>query len=160
MNQVSWRFQLNKVYLAFYKKKRKIIDFQSFYYRIFDDFTCLVTDGIYSHCELAIENLGEYNCYSSSNRDGGVRKKRMELPLEDWDLIEITHLVNVRDIVDFYKKTQGKKYDFIGLMSPVLGNLHDDDKYFCSEWCAEAIGVIFPNKYSPSSLYRYLRKML
>lgn len=153
-------FQLNKVYLAFYKKKRKIIDFQSFYYQIFDDFTRLVTGGIYSHCELAIENLGEYNCYSSSNRDGGVRKKRMELPLEDWDLIEITHLVNIRDIVDFYKKTQGKKYDFIGLMSPVLGNLHNDDKYFCSEWCAEAIGLIFPNKYSPSSLYRYLRKML
>ena len=160
MNLPSRRFQLNKVYLAFYKKKRKIIDFQSFYYRIFDDFTRLVTGGIYSHCELAIENLGEYNCYSSSNRDGGVRKKRMELPLEDWDLIEITYLVNVRDIVDFYKKTQGKKYDFIGLMSPVLGNLHDDDKYFCSEWCAEAIGLIFPNKYSPSSLYKYLRKML
>ena len=62
--------------------------------------------------------------------------------------------------VDFYKKTQGKKYDFIGLMSPVLGNLHDDNKYFCSEWCAEAIGLISPNKYSPCSLYRYLKKML
>ena len=151
---------MNKVYLAFYKKKRKIINLQSFYYRIFDDFTRLVTGGIYSHCELAIENLGEYNCYSSSSRDGGVRKKRMELPLEDWDLLEITHLVNIRDIVDFYKKTRGKNYDFIGLMSPVLGNLHDDDKYFCSEWCAEAIGLIFPNKYSPSLLYKYLRKML
>ena len=151
---------MNKIYMAFYKKKRKIVDFQSFYFRLFDGFTRLVTGGIYSHCEIAIETLGEYNCYSSSNRDGGVRKKSMHLPSEDWDLIEITHLVSIRDIVEFYKKTEGKKYDFIGLISPVLGNLHDDDKYFCSEWCAEAIQLILPNKYSPVSLYRYLRKML
>ena len=151
---------MNKIYMAFYKKKRKIVDFQSFYFRLFDGFTRLVTGGIYSHCEIAIETLGEYNCYSSSNRDGGVRKKSMHLPSEDWDLIEITHLVSIRDIAEFYKKTEGKKYDFIGLISPVLGNLHDDDKYFCSEWCAEAIQLILPNKYSPVSLYRYLRKML
>lgn len=141
------------IYAAFYKKKRPVDSLVTAWYRLADEITRLVTRGIYSHCEIAIKEGDEYRCYSASIRDGGVRSKLMPLDPDDWDLVDISGAVSAQQIVDFYIKTAGSKYDFIGLLSPVVGQWHDTNKYFCSEWCAEALGITRPYKISPASLY-------
>ena len=150
---------MSKIYLAFYKKKRKIESLKTFWYRAFDTLTKAVTLGRYSHCEIAIVSAEQYRCYSSSKRDGGVRVKRMPLPSDTWDLIDISHLVTEQQITDFYALTKGKEYDVIGLLSPIVGNLHSKDKWFCSEWCGAALDLRQPNKLSPIALWRIVNKL-
>lgn len=151
---------MSKVYLAFYYKDRKVTSLKTLGYRAFDTLTKVVTLGRYSHCEIAIGNgHGEFDCYSSSKRDGGVRAKRMALPSDTWDLVDISHLITEQGVMDFYAKTKGMGYDVIGLLSPVVGNIHDKDKWFCSEWCGAALGFQQPNKLSPISLYRLVSKL-
>ena len=43
------------------------------------------TNSAYSHCELVVEGW----CYSSSVMDKGVRRKRIELRPDKWDVIEL-----------------------------------------------------------------------
>lgn len=145
-----------RAYLAFYKHKRPINSWQNLVYRLADDIIRLFTFGKYSHCELAIktdENQTDYLCYSSSNRDGGVRSKTMSLPKDRWDLIEVQN-VKLSAIEEFYKKTDHYKYDFLGAIGVVIGFGNSKRKYFCSEWCADVLNVGQPHKYSPNSLYR------
>lgn len=148
---------MGNLYLALYKHKRPIKSVKDFVYRISDDLTKILTKGKYSHCEIVIKQKnGKYQCYTSSIRDKGVRVKDMELPLDRWDLIELTQF-NVSQIKRFYNKTKGCKYDFLGALGVVLHFGNNKKRYFCSEWCAEALGLPEPHKFSPNSLYRYLR---
>lgn len=146
------------VYLAFYKYKRPCKTWQDTLFRVFDEVTRFFTHGKYSHCELAIPcGNNEFVCYTSSNRDDGVRIKQMPLPADKWDLVEISEY-NLRHIFELYYRTQGLKYDLCGAIGVVtrFGNVHD--RYFCSEWCAEALELPNPHKFSPNSLYRYLTR--
>lgn len=150
----------NKIYIAFYKKKRKITSLRTLWYRVADDITKFVAKGIYSHCEIAIKipDTNLYSCYSSSVRDGGVRNKTMELPEEDWDFIEITDIIAKSTIINFYELTAGRGYDWIGLIATVVGSRHNSSKWFCSEWCAECLGIKNPYKVTPVSLYKLFYK--
>ena len=82
----------NTVYLALYKGRR-----DGAWYRpgvaaarLSDWIIRTLTGSPYSHCELAVPCAdGQYDCYSSSIRDGGVRLKTMPLPPEKWDLIPV-----------------------------------------------------------------------
>ena len=83
---------MSKVVIAFYKHKRERNSVKNTLFRFFDDAIKFFTHGPYSHCEIAISNPQPskmYTCFSASNRDGGVRKKIMELPPERWDLVEL-----------------------------------------------------------------------
>lgn len=151
---------MSKIYLASYYKKRKVTSLKTFWYRAFDTLTKVVTLGRYSHCEIAIEKEGKFDCYSSSKRDGGVRMKHMDLPADTWDLQDITEYRDAKKIIRFYNDTAGKGYDVIGLLSPIVGNWHSKDKYFCSEWCAQALGIKQPNKLSPIALYRIIARLI
>lgn len=138
----------NKVFLAFYKGKA-----DNRLYRFYDAITCFFTRGLYSHVEIAIEDSdGLYSCYSSSIRDGGVRVKTMKLDTNHWDLIPLT--ITKEQVLDFYKQTANCSYDLLGALGIVLGLRQHPKKYFCSEWCFEAI----TNKqngwrFSPNDLY-------
>lgn len=147
----------NKAYIAFYKHKRERKSLKDWLFRLFDDITKFFTHGKYSHCELVFTTNkdGEYACFTSSNRDGGVRKKIMELPSDRWDLIEIG--VKYNSILNFYHKTIGCKYDLCGAIGVVTRFGNVKSRYFCSEWCAEALKLKQPHKYSPNSLYNYLK---
>lgn len=147
-----------KIYLALYKHKREITSLQNLYFRIFDEVIKLFTKGKYSHCEIAIKkNDSEtYLCYSSSNRDGGVREKEMILSLDRWDLIDISKSIKETDLTKFFSQTKGLKYDFFGAIGVVLGFGNKKEKYFCSEWCAELLGYKRPHKFSPVSLSKSL----
>lgn len=146
--------------LALYKHKRKIDSFENFIFRITDDVTKFFTKGDYSHCELVFydkENQ-EYICYSSSNRDGGVRRKSMKLPKDRWDFIELSKDFDKKQIEAFFDKTQGLKYDFWGACGVILGFGNKKEKWFCSEWCARALNLDQPHKFSPVSLAKHLIK--
>ena len=148
---------MSKVVIAFYKHKRERNSVKNTLFRFFDDAIKFFTHGPYSHCEIAIPNPEPslvFTCYTASNRDGGVRKKVMQLPPERWDLIEVN--IEPDKVRDFFAKTQGAKYDLIGALGVVLHIRDSKTKYFCSEWCAECLGLNKPHKFSPNSLYKYL----
>ncbi len=129
---------MNDVYVAFYKHKRKITSLKTFFYAVFDGATRVATRGRYSHCEVAVlRNDGLYDCYSASARDGGVRKKSMPLPAYKWDLCKVC--CDVRQLADYYAKTKNSGYDWLGAFGLVLPFTQNSGRYFCSEWCFNAI---------------------
>lgn len=126
------------VYLAFYYHKKSINSGKTLYYRLLDEAIKWLSRSKYSHCEIAV--LGQnasYLCYSSSGRDGGVRKKIMPLPPERWDLLPIS--VSAAGIDAYYRRTRGAKYDFRGAVGLILPLPQNRSRYFCSEWCFNAI---------------------
>ena len=139
---------MSKVVIVFYKHKRERNSVKNTLFRFFDDAIKFFTHGPYSHCEIALSTSQPskiYTCFSASNRDGGVRKKIMELPQERWDLVELE-----------ISPTKGLKYDLIGALGVVLRIRDSKTKYFCSEWCAECLGIDKPYRFSPNSLYKHL----
>jgi len=113
----------------------------------------LRTGSIYSHCELLHKGLA----YSSSVRDKGVRVKVLDFPREGWDLIALPNADPVW-LLDFFEATKGQGYDWRGIiLGHALGlRINEDDKWFCSEWCAAALGLDIPNRHSPGSLAKHI----
>lgn len=150
---------MSKIYLALYKGRKQIKSPKDIIYRLTDWVIRKATRGEYSHCEIAVRLPdGQFDCYTSSHRDGGVRCKRMELPSDKWDLIELPkpNLTYGR-AMKLWRETKGKKYDLSGVLAvkSVFRRLkirQAPNKWFCSEWCAAVIGFGEPSKYSPSDL--------
>lgn len=137
----------HKVYLACYKGKA-----QKRLHRLCDNITKFFTRGDYSHCEIAVFDGEKYHCYSSSIRDGGVRLKQINLNPEHWDLFALPD--NLRQQVQFYyNATVGEYYDLWGALGCVAGLRQHQHKYFCSEWCFNAIFQSEQGwRFSPSQL--------
>lgn len=139
----------NQVYLALYKGNRSGKGFAVLIARLGDWLTCKLTKGKYSHCELAVarrewlsghhyDNEVVYDCYSASIRDGGVRCKQIDLDSGKWDLIPLNGITETQ-IKGYFEQTKGKSYDWLGALGVVLFTPQSRDKFFCSEWCFNAI---------------------
>jgi hypothetical protein len=106
-----------------------------------------------THCEVVVSGL----CYSATARDGFVRSRNINLN-RNWILISAS--TNSEFVIDFYKKTAGMPYDWIGAVLPVFlhGNVCADQKrkWHCAQWCAHAIGLKNPEKFKPKTLFEYL----
>ena len=147
-----------KIYLALYKGRR-----DGAWYRpgvaaarVSDWIIRTLTGSPYSHCELAVPCAdGQYDCYSSSIRDGGVRLKTMPLLPEKWDLIPVD--VKPEQVYEALAATFGAKYDWLGATGVIARWRHDKRKWFCSEWCAMALGLANPERFCPGSLAAYLQ---
>ena len=147
-----------KIYLALYKGRR-----DGAWYRpgvaaarVSDWIIRTLTGSPYSHCELAVPCAdGQYDCYSSSIRDGGVRLKTMPLLPEKWDLIPVD--VKPEQVYEALAATFGAKYDWLGATGVIARWRHDKRKWFCSEWCAWTLGLANPERFSPGSLAEYCR---
>lgn len=110
----------------------------------------ILWDGPYSHCEILIDGW----CYSSSSRDGGVRKKQIDVYSGKWDLLDINF--NPQYALDAFSATEGLEYDWYGVFRHALPILPEiETKWYCSEWCAYALGLHI-RFLTPSGLYRYL----
>lgn len=123
---------------------------------MWDKLICLVTNSKYSHVEISFENIDEsYKCWSSSNRDGGIRTKWIQIDKESWDIFPIVSEINE----EWFLQHKSEKYDYIGL----LGTLTNTDwfssstKWFCSECIAEVLGLKDSWKYSPEDLYKTIK---
>ncbi|WP_127960149.1 hypothetical protein [Serratia microhaemolytica] len=139
---------MSQVYLAFYKgiaAPRSVA-------WLADWVTRKVTRGIYSHCELVVELAnGEYRCYSASIRDKGVRCKVMPLPAEKWDLVPIS--ARAESVEEFFHYHRALHYDLLGAIGFVLLQRGRDDKFFCSEFCAEFLRLQESWRYHPNLLH-------
>ena len=158
----------NQVYLALYKNKR--LWRKEPIKALADAVTRFFTKGQYSHCELVIEHT-EFNgsshyahdtvfdCYSSSVQDGGVRCKQIDVSDNTkWDLIPLND-VTEQQIEAYFNRTLGRKYDWWGALGIVLGIKQKRSKYFCSEWCFNAIYNSDDGwRFSPNQLAAIVRK--
>ena len=154
------QLEKDKLYISFHKPKSLVGLLISAW-----------TLGKYSHCEFVYND----KCYLA-NVGGGVREQDFKL-LENVDLYELDKNISPRDILDFYKTYKGKAYDYKGILgSQFLWflNVHDDEKFFCSEFCLNAIDYALQfsltyklkglkdkgyHKFSPVRLHKYLKDM-
>lgn len=144
-----------RYYLALYKGHRDGSGWRVWCARATDWLTRILTRGQYSHAEIAYgpAEVGEYDCISSSVRDGGVRAKTMPLPADKWDLIPLPDSINEHGQLDrLYRNTVSQPYDWFGAVGVVFKTRQRGDKWFCSEWCAAALGLPDGWRWSPNDL--------
>lgn len=110
----------------------------------------------YSHCELVVDGY----CYSASVMDKGVRAKKVgvgddEINLNNgkWDLIDVPG-IKAADVLRYFEKTDHHTYGWPSLILSQLlnSNVTTNNKAFCSEWCAAAMGMPNPSVYNPDTL--------
>ena len=145
------------IYLALYHGHRGGTGWRVWAARFTDGLTRILTRGRYSHCELAVrlpETAGgqEYECYSASLRDGGVRMKTMPLPADKWDLIPLDDAVLHAHTVGLYLRTAGQGYDLPGAFGVVFMLPENRRCWFCSEWVGKALGLSESWRFSPNDL--------
>jgi len=144
------------IYLALYHGHRDGTGWRVWCARATDWLTRVLTRGRYSHCEIAVrlpETAGEqeYECYSASIRDKGVRMKTMPLPSAKWDLIALPDSVGER-LHSLWQETQGQGYDLPGAFGVVFGLRENRHRWFCSEWVGAALGLPESWRFSPNDL--------
>ena len=144
------------IYLALYHGHRGGTGWRVWAARFTDGLTRILTRGRYSHCELAVrlaETAGgqEYECYSASLRDKGVRRKTMPLPSAKWDLIALPDSVGER-LHGLWEETKGQGYDLPGAFGVVFGLRENRKRWFCSEWVGKALGLAESWRFSPNDL--------
>ena len=141
------------IYLALYHGHRGGTGLKVWVARFTDGLTRVLTRGRYSHCELAVRlpETAEYECYSASLRDGGVRRKVMPLPSAKWDLIALPDSVGER-LHGLWEATQGQGYDLPGAFGVVFGLPENRRRWFCSEWVGAALGLSESWRFSPNDL--------
>ena len=128
------------------------------------------TLGNYSHCEFIYNNT----VYLAN--PGGVREQEYKYR-NNFDIYELDKNIQASDILDFFNEVKGAGYDYQGILgSQFLWflNSHDDKKYFCSEFCLNAIDYALQfsltynfkelkykgyHKFSPVRLHKYLKDM-
>ena len=144
------------IYLALYHGNRGGTGWRVWVARFTDGLTRILTRGRYSHCEIAVRlpetaDGQEYECYSASIRDKGVRCKVMPLPSAKWDLIPLPDSVDGR-LKTLWSRTQGQGYDLPGAFGVVFGLPESRRRWFCSEWVGKALGLAESWRFSPNDL--------
>lgn len=148
----------SQIYLTLYKGRREGTGWRVWAARFTDGLTRVLTRGLYSHCEVAVRlpetaTGQEYECYSASIRDGGVRCKVMPLPEAKWDLIQMEPTSEAHERLQrVWEETQGQGYDLRGALGIAFGLRHNRRRWFCSEWCAAALGLPAGWRWSPNDL--------
>ena len=145
------------IYLALYRGRRDGSGWRVWLARATDWLTRVLTRGKYSHCEIAVRlpetaDGQEYECYSASIRDKGVRMKTMPLPADKWDLIPLDDAVLHAHTVGLYLRTAGQGYDLPGAFGVVFGLPENRRRWFCSEWVGKALGLPESWRFSPNDL--------
>lgn len=112
------------------------------------------TSSPFSHVELVVDGV----CLSSSGRDGGVREKAIALESGDWVLVALPW-ADVAQVMGFFANTRGCGYDWLGVLvgQAASFSVQDKGRWFCSEWCAAALGLGEPWRYSPGLLFHVLQ---
>lgn len=125
------------------------------FHQVWHLLVCWWTKSIYSHCELLIAGT----CYSSSNRDGGVRSKVIDLTSGRWDLFEVDG--DELAALAWFQRHMGELYDHLGVARFVLPFLpHFLLRWFCSEACAAALRWADAHLVKPGDFARVGRMVL
>lgn len=112
--------------------------------------TRLGTWSRYSHAELVIDG----NCYSSSARDGGVRRKTIDLSSGHWDVFDIyvTKQTKAKALAWFVEHN-GNPYDYRNIVRYVLPFIgHNKNHWVCYEAVGAALGIKRPHMLTAEKL--------
>lgn len=123
---------------------------------LFDWLVRLWTMSKYSHVELWHDGYS----YTASAKHNVVQRFVMaNVDSKLWDTVEVN--ADPKEVLNFFENTMGARYDWTGIflheMVPI--KQHSKSKWYCSEWCAAAIGVTYPQM-SPQQLYDRYDKSL
>jgi len=118
----------------------------------------------YTHTEVL---FSDGISFSSSERDGGTRFKKIDYKKASWDYIEIpVSKAKEKKVRDFCKSIEGLKYDWIGVIFAQGLNIFLDKPncWFCSEAETRALQeihilcTISACMVSPAKLYTLLKQ--
>lgn len=104
--------------------------------KLYDKLVSYFTGAKFSHVELCIDNI----CYSSSNRDGGVRAKVINLNTDKWHIIEID--CDKKKLYEYFEATKNCGYDYLSVIANLVFKLKIDlmlNNYHCFEWVLSAL---------------------
>ncbi|MGP4712923.1 MULTISPECIES: hypothetical protein [unclassified Psychrobacter] len=140
---------MQSTYLAFYIAEHG---------KALDKIISAIDRSPYSHCELIINELGNqhYDCISSSHRDGGLRRKVIDMTSGHWELVSVP--CDIDYAVRWFNKRQRFKYDYLALIRTVVpGFYNPEHRVFCSEACADMLELVDPASYGLRKLYRWAK---
>lgn len=111
----------------------------------------------YSHSEIIIDGMS----YSSSLRDGGVRKKIIDFDPDRWDIFSITNNQDVKEkALQWFKENEGKAYDYRNLVRYVLPFVgHNKSQFVCYEACGNMLGFSDTHKLTAEDLLEQALKL-
>ena len=115
----------------------------------------------YSHCELILDRKfkgsGKALSFSSSYRDGGVRKKVIDYDPNKWDFLVFNIELTFNQLLVKCKQYIGFEYDLLGIfLNEFLPfGIHNLIKWYCSEILNRVIFYCLINKcqISPNKLF-------
>jgi len=117
-----------------------------------DKIISFLTKSPYSHVEMV---FSDGICASSSQREDGVRFKKINIYNGKWDVYEVKDIFCERLVRQWFVDNDGDKYDWTGAVGSWLGiDLYKEDRKFCSQSCAIVLDR-FRNQ-TPASLYKDL----
>lgn len=112
-----------------------------------------------AHCEVAWAwSEPQHECVSSSWLDGGVRGKSLALLPSRWRIYEVDAQPQLA--LAWLARHKDKRYDWLGLLGFVWRPLRDfRRRWFCSEACADILGIADPWRFSPAALEAVIARM-
>lgn len=133
-----------KITIAFYKKNAPRATF-------YDKLVAWWTNSDVCHTEIVIDDYQ----YSSSPRDGGVRKVPHRIDHHTWEYLdlEITEKDLLKGLI-FFEKTKNCKYDWMGIFGFISPFKDREDRYFCSEWSSKFLIIVGVSKLFDKEPYR------
>lgn len=103
----------------------------------------------YSHAELVIGGM----CYSSSSRDGGVRKRQIDLNSGRWDVVPILGADATAALIWFYAH-EGQHYDWANIARFVMPFLPQNaDQWVCFEAIGSMLNLAATHKLTANDLH-------
>ena len=113
---------------------------------------------VFSHVELEISGV----FYSSSNRDGGVRSKIINISnKKKWVSFELKNNIDKNICLNYFKSVEGQKYDWLNIFfSQIIKlNIQSSNKQICSEFVGNCLQLDNAYKYSPEALFYKLKEL-
>ena len=152
------QLEKDKLYICFHKPTRLI-----------GHLIALWTLWKYSHVEFI------YNGQVFLSNPGGVRTRKFEYQ-KNMEIYELDKNIDPKDVIEFFRTAQGKGYDYLGILGQFFyaDKVQDDNRYFCSEFCLNAMDyalqftLTYKGKslkdrvgyqFNPSKLFKYLKNM-
>lgn len=107
----------------------------------------------YSHVELV---FADGLAASASAPDGGVRFRRIQFDPDRWDVVDLpAHLAPAA--LAWFGAHAGQPYDWLGVLHFALSPVGDNNqRWFCSEAAAAALGMPDPARFDPGTLHAAL----
>lgn len=151
----------HEIFLAFYLGRKE----DNANTTLLDRLICSVTKSKYSHVEVVINfnKDGLSECWSSSSRDGGVRRTLIDLNNGHWEVYTLKNFkFDPKEVISFFESQEGLSYDWLGVLTVKFAWLrwlrNIDSKWFCSEISGAALAVENYEYLHPGGLFDFFAR--